>query len=73
MTYLNELREIFFKKIGNVYTLLCQLSSVKLWLKEPMPQNICSDASRVQNCWNLAKTRIRSKKKIPALKRCIFK
>ena len=23
-------------------------------------QNICSDASRVQDCWNLAKTRVRT-------------
>ena len=29
-------------------------------LKEPMPfQNICSDASRVQDCWNLASESIR--------------
>ena len=27
-------------------------------------QNICS-ASRVQNCWNLAKTRVRTKKNMP--------
>ena len=44
-------------------------------LKEPMLfQNICSVASRVQDCWNLAKTRVRKKQTIcPAPKYCIFK
>ena len=26
-------------------------------------QNICRDVSRVQDCWNLAKTRVRTKRK----------
>ena len=40
-----------------------QLSSVKSWLKEPMLfQTISGDASRVQDSWNLAKTRVRTKK-----------
>ena len=30
-------------------------------------QNICSDASRVQDSWNLAKTRVRTKKKNPCI------
>ena len=35
-------------------------------LKEPMLfQNICSDASRVQDCWNLAKNLSRKEKKMP--------
>ena len=28
-------------------------------------QNICSDASRVRNCWNHAKTRVRTKTDMP--------
>ena len=43
-----------------------QLSLVKrLAYKEPMLfQNICSDASRVQEPWNLAKTRVRTNKNV---------
>ena len=50
----------------DVYTLLCLRSAElrkSVWLKEPMLfQNICSDASRVHDYWNLAKTRVRTKK-----------
>ena len=61
MSNVRNLKEIEKKKLGDVYTLLCLLSAV--WLKEPMLfQNICRDASRVQDCWNLAKTRMRTKK-----------
>ena len=28
-------------------------------------QNICSDASRVQDCWDTAKTQVRKKKNMP--------
>ena len=31
-------------------------------------QNICNDASRVQDCWNLAKTRVRKKINMPCTK-----
>ena len=48
----------------DVYTLLCLLSAELskafglTWLKASMLfQNICSDASRVQDCWNPMKTR----------------
>ena len=51
--------------MGDVYTLLC-LRSAELskasGLKPTLFQNICSDASRVQDCWNLAKTRVGTKK-----------
>ena len=47
--------------MGDVYTLLCLRSAE--WLKEPMLfQNICGEASKVQDCWNLAKNRVRRKK-----------
>ena len=43
-------------------------------LKEPMlVQNICSDASRVQDCWNLEKTWVRTKNICPVPKCYIFK
>ena len=53
--------------MGDFYTLLylqsAELSISSLWLKEPMLfQNVCSGASMVQDCWNLAKTRVRTKK-----------
>ena len=35
--------------------------NLSVWLKELILfQNICSDASRVQDCWNLAKTLVRT-------------
>ena len=44
--------------MGDVYNLLCLRSIV--WFKEPVLfQNICGDASRVEDCWSLAKTRDR--------------
>ena len=70
-------KEIEKIKKGDVYTLLYLWSaefSKSFWLKEPMLfQNICSDASRVQDCWILAKTRVRTAKICPAPKCCIFK
>ena len=63
--------------MGEVYTLFCLRSaelSKAFLLKEPMLfQNICSDASMVQDCRNLAKTRVRTKQKCPAPKCCILK
>ena len=47
------------QKVGDAYTLLCLRSAslVSVWLKDPvLLQNSCCDASRVQGCWNLAKT-----------------
>ena len=69
-------KEIEKKKMEDVNTLLylrsAELSQV-FGFKEPMLfQNICSDASRVQDCWKLAKTRVRAKK-CPAPKYGIFK
>ena len=58
-------KEIEKKKRRDVYTLLC-LPSAELSkafdVRKPMIfQNICGDASRVQDGWNLAKTRVRTK------------
>ena len=50
-----------------------QLSSVKRLAEPMLLQNICSDASRVQDCWNLAKTRVTTKNICPAPKCCIFR
>ena len=62
--------------MGDVYALLCLRSarlSKAFGLKNLCYfQNICSGASRVHDCWNLAKTRVRTKK-CPAAKCCIFK
>ena len=53
--------------MGDVCTLVRLWSAeLSVWLKEPMLfQNICSDATRVQDCWNLAKTRVRTKQNMP--------
>ena len=77
MSNVRIFKEIEKKKMGDVYTLLClhpaELSKA-FDKKEPMLfQNISSDASMVQDCWNIAKTRIRTKKICPASKCCIFK
>ena len=50
--------------MGGVYTSLCLRSTELSKAFEPkLFQNICSDASSVQDCWNLAKTRVRTKQK----------
>ena len=50
-----------------------QLSLVKRWPKEPMLfKNICSDASKVQGCWNPKNSSQNKNKICPALKCCIF-
>ena len=64
MSNVRMFKETGMKKMRDVYTSLCLWSAElsKAWLTEPMIfQNICSDASRVQDCWNLAKTRVRTK------------
>ena len=67
MSNVRIFKEIEKKKLEDVYTLLCLRRSAELskafgLFKEPMIfQNICSDASRIQDCWNLAKTRVRTK------------
>ena len=68
MSNVRIFKEIEKKKWG--VFILCyvfgQLSSVKRLTKESMLfQNMCSDASMVQDCWNLAKTRVRTKQKTP--------
>ena len=57
--------------MGDVYILLClrsaELSKAFGYMNLAMLfKNICSDASRVQDCWNHTKTRVRTKKKIYA-------
>ena len=63
--------------MGDVYTLLClrsaELSKAFGLRNLCLYQHICSDASRVPDCWNLAKTRVRKKKMCPAPKCCLFK
>ena len=48
------------KKMGDAYTWLClwsaELNKAFGLMNLMLFQNICSDASRVQICWNLAKT-----------------
>ena len=46
--------------MGDVYTLLCRRSVMRLAKGTYAIPNICSDASRVQGGWNLAKTRVRT-------------
>ena len=75
MSNVRTFKEIEMKKTGDVYALLCLRSTElnKCWLKEPMLfQNICNDPSRVHDCWNLSKTRLRREKICPAPKCCIF-
>ena len=59
--------------MGDVYTLLCLRSAELRQLfglrnLYMLFQNICSNASRVQDRWNLTKIRVRTKKKCPAPK-----
>ena len=58
--------------MGDVCNLFCLWSakfSNGVWLKEPtLFRNICSDASMVQDCRNLANTRVRTKKNMPFAK-----
>ena len=65
MSNVRIFKEIAKKKMGDVYTLFYvfgQPSSVKRLAKQPMLlQNSFRDASRVQDCWNLSKTRARTK------------
>ena len=61
MSNVRIFKEIEEKKMVDVYTLLC-IRSAEL-SKALHFQNFCSDASRVQDCWNLTKTRVRTKKK----------
>ena len=49
--------------MGDVYTLLCLRSAElsKAFGLRNICLNIYSDASMVQDCWNLVKTRVRTK------------
>ena len=60
MSNVDFFKEIEKKKMGDVYTLLCLQSaelSKAFGLRNLCYSNIyvCSDTSRVQDCWNLAK------------------
>ena len=58
-------KEIEKKKMGDVYTLLGIRSAElgKAFGLRNLFQNICSDTSRVQDCWNFTETRVRRKTK----------
>ena len=63
--------------MGDIYTLLClrsaELSKAFALRNLCFSLNICSNASSVHDCWNLAKTRVRTKEICLAPKFCIFK
>ena len=61
MSNVRIFKEIEREKKRDVYTLLC-LRLAELSKAFGLIQNICSDASRVQDYWNLAKARVRPKK-----------
>ena len=71
-------KEIEKKKMGDVYTLLC-LRSAEISNAFELRTLCYSRISvvmffMVQECWNLSKARVRTKrKKCPAPKCCIFK
>ena len=74
MSNVRIFKEVEKKKMRDVYTLLfLRPADLTKSFGLALFQNICSDAAKVQDCWNLAKTRVKTKKICLAPKCSIFK
>ena len=65
MSNVRIFQEIEKKKMGDAYTLLCLWSAELSRAFGLRNLRMLFQTSRVKGCWNLAKTRVRMKNKMP--------